>query len=318
MNIEERLYRTTLTLEERATDAGGKAVFFEGQGIVFNQPSRPLYDERKGAFIEYIEPGAIDENTDTSEVLAVFNHDENRLLGANYSGTLRFVTTDTAVSVTIRKPENSVGNDCAEWVRRGDIRAMSFKFVVGSDRWEVKDNVTYRYVEKIARLLDLSLVTRAAYQQTTIDMAARAYRPAPVPTAPPTAVEARSETRAPTMLSPTDSAFLAGLISQYQQQITAIAGAIATLTDNRVKQLAASRLSDLIYGESWLAEMLAEMSEPPAPETPETELAGAETNAPTPDTNAEIRQPDSESPAASTGWYRAKNNIHFKTLLPCR
>jgi|GEM_PF-5585083 len=323
--VEERLYKTTVKVEERAAaDGGGK--FFVGTGIVFNQPSRPLYDQKRGVFQEVIEPGAIDADTDLSEVLAVFNHDENRLLGANYSGTLTFETTETGVDVRILKPENTVGNDCEVWVDRGDIRGMSFKFFVGKDRWETKDNVLYRYVEKISKLMDLSLVTRAAYLQTTIGVTAttRSY----AGTMTDQAVSRGMYIREKKQLSAADNAFLAGLITQYQTQVDFIAGSVAKLTDANVKRLAASRLSDLIYSQSWIEETIAELQEATvetagteteegrsASETTET-ATGQPTTEQSETRSAEPSNPtqSSETQGHSLDWYKAKNTAHRNSL----
>jgi HK97 family phage prohead protease len=326
--VEERLYKTTVKVEERAAiEGGGK--FFTGTGIVFNQPSRPLYDEKRGVFVEVIEPGAINDKTDLSEVLAVFNHDENRLLGANYSGTLTFETTETGVEVRILKPENTVGNDCEVWVSRGDIRGMSFKFFVGKDRWETKDNVLYRYVETITKIMDLSLVTRAAYLQTTIGVSAttRSYAMTPV-----TAESRGMYIREKKQLSDADNAFLAGLIAQYQAQVDFIAGSVAKLTDANVKRLAASRLSDLIYSQSWIEETIAELQEAAVEtagtETEEgrntTETGETATGQPTTE-NPETRSAESseniqssETQGHSLDWYKAKNTAHRNSLPLCQ
>lgn len=327
--IEERLYKTTVSIEERA-EADGGGTFFEGEGIVYDQPSRPLYDSKKGAFIEVIEAGAVDADTDTSEVLAVFNHDENRLLGANYSGTLVFNSTKTGVSVRIEKPDNTVGNDCEVWVRRGDIRGMSFKFKVGKDRWEQKDGLLFRYISKISHLLDLSLVTRAAYVQTSIDMAA-----APVTRSAysPEIAESRMmmsgrSAKGTTGINDTDKTFLDGMIGQFQGQIEFISQAIPTLTDNRIKELAASRLSGLIYSQNWFEEVKAELETPPAQEVPEmepTEIDSARSaDEVTTETGTEER---SASPKENTqdhsqgdplAWYKAKNKLHYNSLQSCR
>ncbi|GAB3881258.1 HK97 family phage prohead protease [Spirosoma agri] len=323
--VEERLYKTSITVEERsATEGGGK--FFVGTGIVFNQPSRPLYDQKRGVFQEIIEPGAIDDDTDLSEVLAVFNHDENRLLGANYSGTLSFKTTETGVDVRILKPENTVGNDCEVWVNRGDIRGMSFKFFVAKDRWETKDNVLYRYVEKISKLMDLSLVTRAAYLQTTIGVAAstRSYAGISAEEATTRGLYMREKKQ----LNDNDQAFLTGMVAQLQTQIDFVSQGIPKLTDKNVKRLAAGRLSDLIYSQSWIEETIAELQEAVV-ETPETPVdaersakpAGeAATQQPTTE-NPETRSAESseniqseETQGHSLDWYKAKNTAHRNSL----
>lgn len=306
MKIEERLYVASLGIEERAAESGLSSVVFTGQPIVFNKPSRPLWEKERGWFTEIIEPGAIDDTTDTAEVLAVFNHDENRLLGANYSGTLRFSVADDGVNVAIDKPNNSVGNDCEEWVRRGDIRGMSFKFVVGRDRWEVKDNVTYRYIAKIDKLLDMSLVTRAAYLQTSVDMATRSHTP-----------EARmySVPGEQKPLSKSDSAFVSGLIANCQAQVEFISAGIAAIESPQIKQIAANRLADAIYMQNWLTEVMAEMT---TTVKPQPEEATTDTEVPQPtEQDSKTPEPQEEGRSLDLALFKAKNRVHYNTLNKC-
>ncbi|WP_420150191.1 HK97 family phage prohead protease [Spirosoma sp.] len=328
MTVEERLYVSHVTVEQRSEGDGG-GTFFIGQGIVFNQPSRPLFDQKRGVFREIIVAGAIDDNTDVSEVLAVFNHDENRLLGANYSGTLQFGITDTGVNVRISKPDNTVGNDCEEWVKRGDIRGMSFKFYVAKDRWEVKDDVLYRYVEKISKLSDLSLVTRAAYLQTSIGMAEATVRSVSGQD-DQLAVMRMLYSKTQKSISENDKSFLVGFVAQINSQIDFVAKAIPGLTNFNVKRLAAGRLSDLFYTQSWMEEVLAELQEPIDSETPESPAkedrsAGSETQPETGTTTEQAEQRSAEEESNSTNnnnqpeersleWYILKNRNHRNSL----
>ena len=320
--VEERIYTADVTIEQRA-EGDNPGVYFTGVGIVFNQPSRALYDPKKGNFIEVIEPGAVDEKTDVSEVLAVFNHDENRLLGTNHAGTLTFETTKTGVSVRILKPNTTVGNDCEEYVRRGDIRGMSFKFKVGKDRWEYKDNILYRFVEKISVLLDLSLVTRAAYLQTSINMAEETQKRSHSESVEETISRAFAASgKEKPKLSDTDQKFLTDLVTQLKTQIDFIAGAVPNLKDSRITRLAAGRLSDLLYSKSWMEEVLAEMAAPAETETPETLTDANRSVSETPE-QPQTRSADSDtntntqSDEDPLAWFRAKNSTHRNSLNLC-
>ncbi|CCH54477.1 hypothetical protein BN8_03651 [Fibrisoma limi BUZ 3] len=335
--LEKRLYQTELVVEERAADEGGSSkVFFRGMAIVYDKPSRMLYHKEKGPFVEVIERGAVDENTDLAEVLAVFNHDENRLLGANYSGTLRFDKTDEGVSVIIEKPNNTVGNDCEEWVRRGDIRGMSFKFFVAKDRWEMKGEVLHRYVEKISKIMDLSLVTRAAYLQTSVDMAEAGTATTRSMADGPDAALTRGYWHSETKLGPvsdTDKAFLADLITQLQSQIDLIAKAIAGITDNRIKQLAASRLSDAVYVQNWIQEVQAELlaaeaetsgadgamasakQQRSATEAPDGKPSEVPTNEVPTNQEPAKQEPEARSVEGDPlEWFKRKNSLHRNSL----
>jgi uncharacterized protein len=122
-----------------------------------------------GGFYEQIATGAFDGVMD-NDVRAYFNHDENLLLGRVSSGTLRISTDKRGLFYEVDLPNTTYANDLAELMKRGDVNQSSFAFLIEKDRWEQRDGVTYRIIEKVSRLLDVSPVSQPAYPDSTSEL----------------------------------------------------------------------------------------------------------------------------------------------------
>ena len=135
-----------------------------GYAAIYNSDS-----EWMGGFYEQIATGAFDGVMD-NDVRAYFNHDENLLLGRVSSGTLRISTDKRGLFYEVDLPNTTYANDLAELMKRGDVNQSSFAFLIEKDRWEQRDGVTYRIIEKVSRLLDVSPVSQPAYPDATSEL----------------------------------------------------------------------------------------------------------------------------------------------------
>jgi len=138
-----------------------------GYAAVYNSDS-----EWMGGFYEQIEAGAFDDVLD-NDVRAYFNHDENLILGRVSSGTLRISTDKKGLFYEVDLPNTTYANDLIELMNRGDINQSSFAFLIDRDRWEERDGKTYRIIEKVSRLLDVSPVAQPAYPMATSELMER-------------------------------------------------------------------------------------------------------------------------------------------------
>ena len=138
-----------------------------GYAAVYNSDS-----EWMGGFYEQIEAGAFDSVLE-NDVRAYFNHDENLLLGRVSSGTLRISTDKRGLFYEVDLPDTTYANDLVELMKRGDVNQSSFAFLIEKDRWEQRDGVTYRIIEKVSRLLDVSPVSQPAYPDSTSELGKR-------------------------------------------------------------------------------------------------------------------------------------------------
>ena len=148
----------------------GKTPMIVGHAAVFNSESRDL-----GGFIEVIAPGAFAGHEDL-DVKALNNHDTGQVLGRNTAGTLRLREDDTGLAFEIDPPDTSFARDLAVSLERGDITQTSFGFRTITDKWETRDGMDYRTLEKV-ELLEISIVPFPAYPDTDVAMRSlEAYR----------------------------------------------------------------------------------------------------------------------------------------------
>lgn len=156
---ERRSFSVELRTEVDGDDAG-KLV---GYAAVFNDPT-VLFDD----FTEVVRKGAFSKTLKESDVRALWNHDDNFVLGRTKSGTLKLSEDDHGLRVEITPPEAQWAKDLAASIKRGDVDQMSFGFQVMKDSLNREENGgTLRELLEV-RLFDVSPVTFPAYQTTEI------------------------------------------------------------------------------------------------------------------------------------------------------
>lgn len=186
--VERRMVPTSfrmLSPEERAASASGPGTF-EGYAAVFN--SRTWIGDPTWGFWEQIAPGAFRDSIKSDDVVSLFNHNIDLLLGRTTSGTLRLSEDEKGLLSTTDLPDTQLGRDLAVQVARHDVDGMSFSFMVApgdGERWEIlPDGSELRTVLKTS-LFDTSPVVMPAYTDTTASMRAaqlgRRNRPEPEP-----------------------------------------------------------------------------------------------------------------------------------------
>lgn len=160
LDLERRAFAALdLSLEARAE--GGLPVL-RGYAAVFNQISEDL-----GGFREQVAPGAFAETIQQDDIRALWNHNDDLVLGRNRSGTLRLREDSRGLAIEVDLPDTSWARDVAELVRRGDVSGMSFGFRTIEDSWERTAGGELRTLRKV-RLFDVSPVTFPAYPQTDV------------------------------------------------------------------------------------------------------------------------------------------------------
>ena len=139
-----------------------------GMAVVFNSDSENL------GFIERIHSQAITEDTiNRSDVLAKFNHDDNKVLARSKfgKGSLKLSIDERGVAYEFESPKTALGDELLEYLERGDISASSFAFTIskeeGSEKWSKRNGTIYSDIFSIDRLYDVSPVFNPAYSATT-------------------------------------------------------------------------------------------------------------------------------------------------------
>lgn len=118
------------------------------------------------SFKEVFAVGAFDEAV-RGDVVALFGHDRNRVLGRTAAGTLRLTSDATGVAFEIDLPDTSDGRDLAVSVDRGDIRGSSFGFRAVKETWDETGPVPVRIIQ-VAELREISPTAFPAYPDTSI------------------------------------------------------------------------------------------------------------------------------------------------------
>ena len=146
--------------EERA---GGKLPAIVGYSAVFNSDSVLL-----GDFIERIRPGAFANSLrNKDDVVALFNHDDNQILGRNTAGTLTVREDQVGLALHILPVSANLSHDIIKHLRAKNLSKMSFAFHVIDDDWTVRNGVTIRTLNEV-KLIDVSVVTHPAYPAPSV------------------------------------------------------------------------------------------------------------------------------------------------------
>lgn len=154
-------------LENSEIRANAESRDVDGYAMLFNTLSRNL-----GGFYERIEPTAVDGVIENSDVMAVLNHDNSRGILARSrfgNGSLTLSADEKGLRYTFSAPHTALGDECLEYLRRGDITQSSFAFTVAEDSWTKQEDGTYiRTIKKFDRLYDVSPVFEPAYFGTEV------------------------------------------------------------------------------------------------------------------------------------------------------
>lgn len=156
MNKITRLFNVEMRETEEPNTVEGMAVVFDTETDM-------------GWFTEKIDRHAFD-NTDMSDVVLNFNHDNNYLLAGTRNGSMQLRVDDNGVFQRSTIINTTQGQDVMKLIRSGLLSKQSFAFTIADDgeRWENIDGKERRTITKIDHLYDCSIVTFPAYSQTTL------------------------------------------------------------------------------------------------------------------------------------------------------
>ena len=162
MNPEIRSFGS---VEYRASETGGPGRL-AGYALKYDKLSRDL-----GGFVERVAAGAVDKSlADGLDVMARYNHDDDKLLGRTSSGTLTLRSDDTGLWYEAELPDTQWGRDVAALAARGDVSQSSFAFYTIDDDWsETEAGYPLRTLNKV-RLVDVAPVNTPAYPDTSVAM----------------------------------------------------------------------------------------------------------------------------------------------------
>ena len=158
-NIGMEAERRTIRFELRAKP---ESRTIEGYAAIFDT------ETDLGWYTEEVVKGAFDES-DMSDVVALFNHDPNFPLARTSSGTLSVKVDERGLFYSFEAPDTNFGEDLLKMIRRGDISQSSFAFTIKENEWmERMDTKPKRRITQIDVVYDVSPVTYPAYKETSV------------------------------------------------------------------------------------------------------------------------------------------------------
>lgn len=151
-----------------STRAEGDDLYIEGYFAVFNSN----YEIYQGV-VETIAPGAF-ADTLGEDIRALTNHDTTLVLGRNKAGTLTLKEDSHGLLGSIRINRDDVdAMNLYRRVQRGDVDQCSIGFYIEKENREVLSDGTVRYTILKIRLLEVSVVTFPAYEETSVSARTR-------------------------------------------------------------------------------------------------------------------------------------------------
>jgi hypothetical protein len=159
----KREFRSMPVRELRVNEDGKKIT---GYASIFNEET-----EIASFFREVIRPGAFKRAIrENQNVYALKNHDPNLILARTANDSLALKEDKKGLWIEFDPPDTQTGRDMVEEIRTGLVDEMSFAFMSVEEKWtEKKDELSLREIIDVD-LFDVSPVTYAQYQGTSIGL----------------------------------------------------------------------------------------------------------------------------------------------------
>lgn len=166
----------TAELRAAGEDLESKGHVVEGLAAVYEQETE--ISDHWGSFTEVIRKGAFEE-TDFSDVRLLVNHNFNgvplarsrRNNKSDKPNTMQLWVDDNGVNIKadLDTENNEEAKAVYSAISRGDMDGMSFCFYVSRDNEKWNDDLTYREILKVDKVIEVSAVNFPAYGGTSID-----------------------------------------------------------------------------------------------------------------------------------------------------
>jgi HK97 family phage prohead protease len=156
--LERRFSVSNLAAKRSAGGASGDSRVITGHAAMYDSLSQDL-----GGFRECIRFGAFYRALqDNPNVVALFNHNNDLILGRTTAGTLKLDDDGKGLAFEVSLPNTTVANDLLENIRLGNISQCSFGFFCTADTWyegiDYGGSEAVNPYEIIREVIDLSLV----------------------------------------------------------------------------------------------------------------------------------------------------------------
>ena len=142
----------------------------EGYATTFNDPY-VLFRDEDVTYYESVDPNAIDEKTDMSDVIMQFDH-EGMVFARMSNDTLQISSDEHGLKVVADLSKTADARNMFENIQSGMVKDMSWAFTVDGQRYDKESHT--RTITHIRKIYDVSAVSIPANPNTEI-MAARSF-----------------------------------------------------------------------------------------------------------------------------------------------
>jgi HK97 family phage prohead protease len=171
MSMELRFIRSEVRADTRGRKLKGYAVRYDARSTHYIGSG---VRERiaKTAFTRSVQSG--------SDIRMLYEHRTENLLGRTSAGNLRLANDDSGLGFELDVPNTTLGNDVLEQIRVGNVRGMSFGFLVDPDGDSfdqeydedengdpIEDRCIVRTVHR-AQLFEISAVSEPCYEASSV------------------------------------------------------------------------------------------------------------------------------------------------------
>lgn len=142
----------------------------EGYATTFNDPY-VLFRDEDVTYYESVDPNAIDEKTDMSDVIMQFDH-EGMVFARMSNDTLQISSDEHGLKVVADLSKTADARNMFENIQSGMVKDMSWAFTVDGQRYDKETHT--RIITHVRKIFDVSAVSLPANPSTEI-MAARSF-----------------------------------------------------------------------------------------------------------------------------------------------
>lgn len=142
----------------------------EGYATTFNDPY-VLFRDEDVTYYESVDPNAIDEKTDMSDVIMQFDH-EGMVFARMSNDTLQISSDEHGLKVVADLSKTADARNMFENIQSGMVKDMSWAFTVDGQRYDKETHT--RVITHVRKVYDVSAVSLPANPSTEI-MAARSF-----------------------------------------------------------------------------------------------------------------------------------------------
>lgn len=138
---------------------------FEGYVVKFDTRSHYL------GFYEKVDKRAFDNTLKKdNNIFALFNHDWSKPLASTRNKSLELYTDKEGLRFKLSpKAKTTFLRDVRELVDSGELRGMSFGFIVNDDDWETRDGEDYRTLKDVD-VAEITLTHNPAYESSEVNI----------------------------------------------------------------------------------------------------------------------------------------------------